>query len=244
MDRFLIDDILENNIGKITNKDEIKHITKVLRMKENEEIEGFTKDFREFVCKINKLNKDYIELSILEELFKNRELKTKITIYQGIPKGQKMELIVQKATELGVTRIVPCDFKRCISNIGEKEDKKIARWQKIAQEAAKQSKRLAVPLIDTTLKISNLVEDMNKNDLNILFYEADEDKTLKKLIKEVRDQNITSIGIIIGSEGGFEAKECELLESNGAKIVNLGDRILRTETAAIYGASILAYEFE
>lgn len=244
MDRFLIDQLIDENLGKITDKDEIKHITKVLRMDEGDRLEGFTGDGREFTCEIQELEKEFVSLKILEEIFKNRELNTKITIYQGIPKGQKMELIVQKATELGVARIVPCNFRRCVSNIGEKEDKKIARWQKIAQEASKQSKRLIVPKIDGTLNIKELIEDIKANDLNILFYEADEDKNIKNLIKESDKNNINSIGIIIGSEGGFELEECKLLEAHGTKIVNLGDRILRTETAAIYGAAIVAYEFE
>lgn len=243
MDRFFIDFRVENK-ALITDKDEIKHISKVLRLRENDKVEVFSDEEREFIAEIISISKDEIELKILDEVKKRRELDCKITIYQGIPKGQKMELIVQKATELGVHRIVPCDFKRCVSSISEKEDKKISRWQKIAQEASKQSKRLRVPTIENVMDVSDIITDMSNNEINILFYEAETQNSLKHYIRSFGDRKIDSVGIIIGSEGGLEEDECEAFTSVGAKIVTLGDRILRTETAALYGAAIIAYEFE
>ncbi|MGB5823256.1 MAG: 16S rRNA (uracil(1498)-N(3))-methyltransferase [Proteocatella sp.] len=245
MDRFFVD----NKVGStatITDKDEIKHIGKVLRLKEGHKVEIFSKEAKEYIAEIAEISKDEIRLDILEEVDKKRELDCKITIYQGIPKGQKMELIVQKATELGVSTIVPCQLRRCVSTIAEKEDKKILRWQKIAQEASKQSKRLIVPVIENTMDIYDMVEDMKNNQINILFYEAEEGNSIKQYIRRVQESGlqVKSAGIIIGAEGGLEKEECEILSSAGAEIVTLGDRILRTETAAIYGATILAYEFE
>lgn len=243
MDRFFVDSRIENN-AFITDKDEIKHISKVLRLREDDEVEIFSNEEREFIAKIVNISKDQIELEILEEVKKKRELDCKITIYQGIPKGQKMELIVQKATELGVYRVVPCNFKRCVSSISEKEDKKISRWQKIAQEASKQSKRLKVLTVANVMEMKDVVKDLKNNDINILFYEAEEENSLKDYIRSLDSEKITSVGIIVGAEGGLEEDECEEFVSAGAKVVTLGDRILRTETAAVYGAAILSYEFE
>jgi len=245
LDRFFVDNRV-GLIAMITDKDEIKHISKVLRLKEGNKVEIFSKDEKEYIAEIIEISKEEIRLEILEEVNKKRELNCRITIYQGMPKGQKMELIIQKATELGVSRIVPCQLRRCVSIIAEKEDKKILRWQKIAQEASKQSKRLAVPVVESTMDICDIAEDMKNNQINILFYEAEEENSIKQYIRSVQEsgRQVTSAGIIIGAEGGLEKEECEILRSAGAEIVTLGDRILRTETAAIYGATILAYEFE
>lgn len=245
MDRFFVDN-KTGLMASITDRDEIKHISKVLRLREGSRVEIFSKEAKEYIAQILEISKEEIKLTILEEVNKKRELDCKITIYQGIPKGQKMELIVQKATEVGVSRIVPCELKRCVSSISEKEDKKVSRWQKIAQEASKQSKRLVVPTVENTMDIADIVEDIKNNQINILFYEAEEEHSIKQYIKTIQASGIKieSAGIIVGAEGGLEKEECEILRNAGARIVTLGDRILRTETAAIYGATILAYEFE
>lgn len=245
MDRFFADSCVEDR-AYITDADEIKHITKVMRLRAGDRVELIASDQKEFVGQISEISKDEIILDIVDEIVKKRELDCRITIYQGIPKGQKMELIIQKSTELGVARIVPCQLKRCISNISEKEDKKISRWQKIAQEASKQSKRIRVPVIENTMEIHEIIEDMKNNQINILFYESEENLMIKDFIRKTNHwgEKVISAGIIIGPEGGLEESECSLLSESGAKIVSLGDRILRTETAAIYGAAVLAYEFE
>ena len=146
MDRFFIDKI-ENGLMYIINKDEITHITKTLRMKENDTIEVM--DGKGFVAigKINSLSKSEIILTEEEQILNTRELNTYIKVYQGIPKGQKMELIVQKLTEIGVSEIVPVNFERCIKKIKDKEERQIERWQRIAFEATKQCKRSIVPLL-------------------------------------------------------------------------------------------------
>lgn len=245
MDRFFADSCIENR-AYITDTDEIKHITKVMRLRSGDKVELIASNKKEFIAQIREIKKDEIILDIVDEMIKKRELDCRITIYQGIPKGQKMELIIQKSTELGVSRIVPCQLKRCVSNISEKEDKKISRWQKIAQEASKQSKRIMVPVIENTMGIDEIIEDMKTNQINILFYESEENLMIKDYIRKINNsgEKIISAGIIIGPEGGLEESECFLLSESGAKTVSLGDRILRTETAAIYGATVLAYEFE
>lgn len=242
MDRFFADKI-QGNLAFIDSEEEIKHISRTLRMQEGDVVEIFDGKGKEYIARLDQIDKKSIQLKVMEEVKINRELKTFITVYQGIPKAQKMELIVQKLTEIGVSRMVPVKFERCIRLIDEKEAKQIQRWQKIALEACKQSKRTLVPLIEKSMDIKTLAQDIKNNDLSLLFYENEEALNVKELLKAL-DKKQTKVGIIIGPEGGITETERELLISAGAKSVLLGNRILRTETAAIYGASIISYELE
>ncbi len=242
MDRFFADKI-QGNLAFIDSEEEIKHISRTLRMQEGDVVEIFDGKGKEYIARLDQIDKKSIQLKVMEEVKINRELKTFITVYQGIPKAQKMELIVQKLTEIGVSRMVPVKFERCIRLIDEKEVKQIQRWQKIALEACKQSKRTLVPLIEKSMDIKTLAQDIKNNDLSLLFYENEEALNVKELLKAL-DKKQTKVGIIIGPEGGITETERELLISAGAKSVLLGNRILRTETAAIYGASIISYELE
>ena len=242
MDRFFADKI-QGDLAFIDSEEEIKHISRTLRMQEGDVVEIFDGKGKEYIARLDQIDKKSIQLKVMEEVKINRELKTFITVYQGIPKAQKMELIVQKLTEIGVSRMVPVKFERCIRLIDEKEAKQIQRWQKIALEACKQSKRTLVPLIEKSMDIKTLAQDIKNNDLSLLFYENEEALNVKELLKAL-DKKQTKVGIIIGPEGGITETERELLISAGAKSVLLGNRILRTETAAIYGASIISYELE
>lgn len=242
MDRFFADKI-QGDLAFIDSEEEIKHISRTLRMQEGDVVEIFDGKGKEYIARLDQIDKKSIQLKVMEEVKINRELKTFITVYQGIPKAQKMELIVQKLTEIGVSRMVPVKFERCIRLIDEKEVKQIQRWQKIALEACKQSKRTLVPLIEKSMDIKTLAQDIKNNDLSLLFYENEEALNVKELLKAL-DKKQTKVGIIIGPEGGITEPERELLISAGAKSVLLGNRILRTETAAIYGASIISYELE
>lgn len=242
MDRFFADKI-QGDLAFIDSEEEIKHISRTLRMQEGDVVEIFDGKGKEYIARLDQIDKKSIQLKVMEEVEINRELNTFITVYQGIPKAQKMELIVQKLTEIGVSRMVPVKFERCIRLIDEKEVKQIQRWQKIALEACKQSKRTLVPLIEKSMDIKTLAQDIKNNDLSLLFYENEEALNVKELLKAL-DKKQTKVGIIIGPEGGITETERELLISAGAKSVLLGNRILRTETAAIYGASIISYELE
>lgn len=243
MDRYLADTV-ENKMASIYSKDEIAHITKTMRMKVGDLLEVFDGQSKEYIGRIHSIEKDRILIDITQEISIQKELEANITLYQGIPKSQKMDLIIQKVTEIGANRIVPIKFERNVRVIDEKEDKQIIRWQKIAQEAAKQSKRLVIPKIEKSLTIEELLNDMNSNDINILFYENETGETFKQVLQKVKQEvRNPKIGLIIGSEGGITEKEVHLLIDNGAYSVTLGNRILRTETAAIYGASAVAYEF-
>lgn len=242
MDRFFADRIVGDE-AYIDSEEESKHIKRVLRMKEGDLVEIFDGNGREYIARLEDLSQKSLELKIIEAVDKERELKTSITVYQGIPKAQKMELIVQKLTEIGVSRIVPLKLSRCVKIIDEKENKQIARWSKIALEAAKQSKRTRIPEIEKVMDIKDLVEDMKNNDLTLVLYEEEETLKIKDILKSVETKN-AKIGIIVGPEGGITGAEKEQIASAGAKSVLLGNRILRTETAAIYGASIISYELE
>ncbi len=154
-----------------------------------------------------------------------------------------MELIIQKTTEIGVKKIIPVAMERSIVKLNEKDGKKkIERWQKIAEVAAKQSKRDIIPKIENIIKMSDLCSEIKAYELFIVAYENEGEITLKQVLQENR--GIRKIGVLIGPEGGIDEKEIEKLVQNGAKTISLGKRILRTETAPITIASNIVYEFE
>lgn len=241
MDRFFIDES-RGNFAFVTNKDEITHIAKTLRMEIGDKLEVF--DGKGFVAvgEIEDISKKEIKIKILENLDENRELGSYITVYQGLPKAQKMEFITQKLTEIGVSKIVPIDFERSVKKIKDKEDKQIERWQRIALEASKQSKRTYIPEISNCLSVRELVENIKNNDITLLCYESEININLKQILSEI-NKNI-KVGIIVGPEGGITEAEHKALSAGGAKSISLGRSILRTETASIFATSIVAYELE
>ena len=242
MDRFFVDKKninLENNTCIIEGED-VKHISKVLRCKIGEEIEVCDKDNNEYICEITDISKDLVELNILNKVDIKREANVRVKLYQGLPKGPKMEMILQKLTEVGVDEIVLVQTKRSVSKVDDKkEDKRIERWERIIYEAAKQSKRGQIPRLRGILSFKEALEDMKNNDLNIAPYENERTKSIKQAIKGV---NINTMGIFVGPEGGFEESEIEAIEEIGGKSVSLGPRILRTETASLVASSIALYE--
>ena len=227
MDRFFVQ---KQNINLETNTciiegEDVKHISKVLRCKIGEELEICDNDNNEYICEIVDIK---------------RESGLKIKVYQGLPKGPKMEMILQKLTEVGVHEIVLVQTKRSVSKVDDKkEDKKLERWERIIYEAAKQSKRGKIPKLRGILSFKDALEDMKNNDLNIAPYENERTKSIKQAIKGV---NINTMGIFVGPEGGFEESEIEAIEEISGKSVSLGPRILRTETASLVASSIVLYE--
>jgi 16S rRNA (uracil1498-N3)-methyltransferase len=153
-----------------------------------------------------------------------------------------MDLIIQKAVELGVRNIIPVITRRTIVEIDKKSSKKIERWQKISQEAAKQSKRGMIPQIKAVLKIIDMKDELAKNDVNLIAYEGEEDVSIKQILLE--HKKAKKIGVIIGPEGGLDKEEVEFLTLIGGIPISLGKRILRTETAGISLISMLIYEYE
>ncbi len=241
---FVKEKQIEGNIIEILGED-VNHIINVLRLKKEDEIqicvtEGISQNY---IVKIVEYNKEKITCKIIGKLNKSVETNIDITIYQGLPKADKMELIIQKTTEIGVKKIVPVAMERSIVKLNEKDaKKKIERWQKIAEVAAKQSKRDIIPKIENVIKISEFCSEINEYDLFIVAYENEEEITLKQILKQ--NKGIKKIGVLVGPEGGIDEKEIKKLKQSGAKVVSLGKRILRTETAPIAIASNIVYEFE
>lgn len=230
--------------------EDVNHIVNVLRLKINDKIEICDKDMGiTYNSIILELSKHEVSCRILEKIEKTTESKVDVTIFQGLPKADKMEYIIQKCTELGVKTIIPVAMKRCIVKLDKKDEaKKIDRWQKIAEVASKQSGRDLIPAIKQVETIKQVKEEILKYDLVIIAYEEEKMATLKKELKNLKEKDIKNctlkIGVVIGPEGGLDKEEVDELEKKGAKVITLGERILRTETAPIAILSNIMYEFE
>lgn len=242
MHKFFVEDNQINNEKIIINNEDYNHIANVLRMKKGEFILITNKESKEtFNCEIDEINSNEVICNILNKENKEIELNVNIDLFQGLPKADKMEYIIQKCVELGVHKIVPVNMKYCIAKIKD-EEKKNLRWNKISEVASKQSKRNIIPKIEKSISISTLCSEMENYDLVIVAYENEENITLKDVLKG--NSKIKNIAVIVGPEGGISTDEIEKLKECGAKIVSLGNRILRTETAPIAILSMMVYEYE
>lgn len=185
------------------------------------------------LCEIISFDDNTVRLEIIEENYQSTELPIKLYLFQGLPKGDKMELIIQKTVELGVFEIIPTEMNRCIVKLEEKKKKsKTERWQTISESAAKQSKRNIVPGIHNVLSWKNALETAKGLDLLLVPYESHNGMLSTKKALQSLSKGM-SVGIFIGPEGGFDENEINDLAEIGANIISLGRRILRTETAAI-----------
>lgn len=250
MPKFFVkeEQIQENQI--IILGQDVNHIKKVLRAKIGDELQICNSQNGEnFLCKIDNLEEEKIICQIKEKIQEQVESNIEVTIFQGLPKADKMEYIIQKSVELGVYDITPVEMKRCVVKLNEKDkSKKIERWQKISEVAAKQCGRDIIPQINNIINIKNICNLIQKYDMVLVAYENEEKNTLKEQLENIKKQNNSKskvkIGIIIGPEGGLEEKDVETLKENGAKVITLGRRILRTETVALNVLSIIMYELE
>jgi len=242
MNRFFIDEVI-GETNNITDKEDIKHISKVLRLDINDEVEIVDREKKEYIMKIVDIKNDNICLEKVSSIDIQREDEIKIILYQGIPKGSKLEDICKNATQVGMYELVPVRFKRCVAT--DVNDKKIQRLQKIMDESVKQCKRTEIPEIRVPISFDEMMKDLQNNDANILFYEDERNQTIRDFVQKIRDvKDIKSIGIIIGPEGGIDEKELEVMKKSNIDILSLGNRILRTEIAPIIAKSILTYELE
>ena len=249
MPRFFVknEQIKEKTIEIIG--EDIKHIKNVLRKQIGDDIEICDRDTKKsYICQIEKIEDKIILTKIVKELQSNDNM-IEVDIYQGLPKADKMELIIQKSIELGANAIIPVKMKRCVVKIDPKDEiKKITRWQKIAESAAKQSGRNEIPQIKNIVDIEKIIQLIDQYDKVIVAYENEKENTIKhellNLKEKIRVNNKIKIAIVIGPEGGLEEKDVETLKQHGAVSVTLGNRILRTETVALNILSIIMYELE
>lgn len=243
---FVKENQIKNNTVKIIGQD-VNHIKNVLRLNLEEQIKVCNEDTSEnFNCSIKQIGKDEIICEIKEKISSKVESNVEITIFQGLPKADKMELIIQKSTELGASRFVPVALNRCIVKLSGKDaQKKIERWQKISEVAAKQCGRDLIPKIENIENIEEVKNQISDFDLFFVAYEQEKNVYLKQVLQEVdKSKEKIRIAFLIGPEGGLEEKEIEQMKNAGAKIISLGNRILRTETVALSVTSIIMYELE
>lgn len=241
---FVQQNQIQDKIIRITGPD-VNHIKNVLRMKPGDEIAVSNGvDGREYRCGILEIQDEQIvcELRFIKE--EGVELPSKIYLFQGLPKSDKMEFIIQKAVELGVFEIIPVASKRAVVKLDEKKEKnKRNRWQGIAEAAAKQSKRRIIPQVKGVMSFETAVGYASKMDIKIIPYELAEGmEDTKAIIGSLRDNQ--SVAVFIGPEGGFDEREIQAAVQNGLQPITLGKRILRTETAGLTVLAWIMYQLE
>lgn len=232
MFNFFVEESAKIGSGFIISGSDYNHIKNVLRMNVGDEF-LVSCNGASNLCAVKSFDGESVAVEIIEENYQDTSLPVDIILFQGLPKSDKMELIIQKAVELGVSEIYPVEMKRCVVKLDDKKKKtKTVRWQAIAESAAKQSKRNSVPTVHDAVGYSEALKRAKELDLMLVPYEAHNGmESTREALGEIKKGN--SVGILIGPEGGFEDKEIENARENGAKIISLGKRILRTETAAI-----------
>ena len=227
----------------ITGQD-VNHIRNVLRMKAGEQVGIRDGISRSYICELENIGGEEIRARILEEDTNLSELPAELYLFQGLPKSDKMELIIQKAVELGVHEVIPVATRRAVVKLDrKKEESKLKRWNAIAESAAKQSGRMMIPRVHSVLTMKEAFASAKGFEVNLIPYELAEGmEETKQIIAEIRPGQ--SVGIFIGPEGGFEKEEVEQAVKAGAEPLTLGKRILRTETAGLTMLSVLMFHLE
>ena len=231
--------------GKIEIKGtDVNHIKNVLRMKNGEELQISDGTGMLYLCEITEMNSEWVIASVKDSQTSDAELPARLYLFQGLPKSDKMELIIQKAVELGAYEIIPVATKRAVVKLDEKKaSKKVERWQSIAEGGAKQSGRVVIPKVQNVMTYKEAIQYAKTMDVMLIPYELAEGMAeTKKAVEAIRDGQ--SVAIFIGPEGGFEEEEVTYATENGARVISLGKRILRTETAGLTTLSILMYHLE
>lgn len=245
---FINENQKKENTIQIIGED-VNHIKNVLRLKEGDKIQIGVKETQiNYLCKILELSKEIIETEIIDEMKRNVESSVYLHILQGIPKFEKMEMVIEKCTEIGVSEITPIFMKRTIVKLEEKaKEKKLVRWKKIAEVAAKQSKRDIIPKINSPFLIKNVFSILQNYDIVLVAYENEMENTLKQELHKLKlenKKNNLKIAVFIGPEGGIDDTEINFLKKQNVKVISLGKRILRTETAPIVVSANILYELE
>ena len=224
---------------------------RVLRLSAGDRLDISDSQVWEYRTEIVSIDEDCAKVLILDKQKFSSEPDIKITLFQGIPKQGKMELIVQKAVELGVSSIIPVFTDRTVVSDKGNFSKKIQRWQKISDEAVKQCRRGIIPQISQAVKMTEVIDSFGDFDLVLFPYENEDGVTIKDVLRQqngssdnAKELNVESIAVIIGPEGGFSREEAERITGSGGKSVSLGKTILRTETASLAALSMIIYEME
>lgn len=243
MNRFFIDstDINEEKSLAEIRGEPVKHITRVLRMGVNDQLIIADGQGNSYLGEITEVSRDRVLVSIIQRLGKKREPALEVVLAQALTKGEKMDYIVQKCTELGVKKILPFAAERSVVKISESKARdKAARWQKIAKGAAEQSHRDRIPEVEAVTRLESILIEARETDLVLFLWEQEKNRGLKEVLKE--QSTVKKVTLLVGPEGGFTEKEVELAISRGAVSVTLGPRILRTETAAAAAVTMVLYE--
>ena len=240
MHRFFADDRGVVDGAAWLGAEDSRHALRVLRLAAGDDIELVSAPER-YLARIEDTDGECVAVRIVETL-RSTEARTRVTLYQGLPKADKMELIAQKTTELGVHAIQPVAMERCVVKL-EGKDRKTERWQKIAREAVKQCARVAVPEVREVKKLTALRDELRGLDLLIVPWEDARDGSVRACVEELGRDKPLSVGILIGPEGGISPKEAQWLRDEaGGRLVTLGPRILRTETAGLCALTmVMAY---
>lgn len=242
MARFFVS---QNSVqdGKITiTGPDVKHITRVLRLETGESIDVSTGNGIEFVAVIREITSRAVDCEIITEKELSTEPPVKVTLYQGLPKGDKMELIIQKSTELGVDRIIPVICERTVVKLDiKKSEERQLRWQRVAEEAAKQSRRTSIPVVSKPIRFEQAVEHLSPDVLAVMPWEKQVAGGMRHILKTNWETG-RQVVLFIGPEGGFSPREALLAQTNGVHLVSLGPRIMRTETAGIVAVAVVLYE--
>lgn len=249
MAKFFLQKRIKGNDGFVEIEGEdFHHIRDVLRMRPGERIQISDMDGRDFLCEIKSCGKEAVKLVISERSTSNREPGYKIHLFQGMVKSDKMDYIIQKSVELGVSSITPVTCERSLSGIEKNAEKKIIRWNKIALSAAKQCARSVVPKVQYPVSFDCALERMSKSHLCFIPWECETQRGLKYILREFREKSYNTqtneISFLTGPEGGISLLEIEKIKSRKIPMVTLGKRILRTETAAVAVLAMALYEFE
>ena len=253
MSRFFVG---PENVGLktivIDNKDDLHHMTKVLRLKEGDEVDISDSIEWEYRAKIVSLSPEEAQLEILDKQAFAGEPEVEVTLFQGIPKQGKMETIIQKCVELGVHEIVPVFMDRTVVVDRGNFSKKIDRWNKVSAEAVKQCRRGIIPQVTEAVKMSDALAQFADFDLVLFPYENEKGATIKDALltatnpmyQEITGNALEKIAVIIGPEGGFSDEEAKAIVEAGGQSVSLGKTILRTETAGMAALAMIMYELE
>lgn len=223
---------------------DVNHIRNVLRMKPGDRLTVTGGNSREYLCSIRETGQEEIILDIIEEKESDSELPARIHLFQGIPKGDKMDLIIQKCVELGVYEIIPVTMKRSVVKLDDKKAGiRVSRWQSVSESAAKQSGRAVIPAVHQVMGFDEAIKYASGMDLKIIPYElAVGMKQAEKMLSEIKAG--MDVAVFIGPEGGIDSAELEEAKANGACPISLGKRILRTETAGMALMAIIMYNLE